>query len=103
MEFSYLIASRKLPFSMDILQNNVLLMKIANFISKTTASLSHVSVTKDQNVQIINNFNTNKSHGCDCISVAMLKLCAVEVAVLLQIIFNYCIRFGMFPDLATYT
>ena len=60
--------------------------------------MSHVCVTKDQIVQIIHNFNTNKAHGCDGISVAMLKLCAVEVSVPLQIIFNYCIRFAMFPD-----
>ena len=28
----------------------------------------------------------------------MLKLCAAEVSTLLQIIFNDCINFGMFPD-----
>ena len=42
-------------------------------INETDASLSHVSVTKSQIVNIINNFNSNKAHGCGGISVAMLK------------------------------
>ena len=71
---------------------------LPNSISKTDASLSHVSVTKSQIVNIINNFNSNKAHGCDGISVAMLKLCASEVAIPLQIIFNDCINSGFFPD-----
>ena len=55
-------------------------------------------MTKSQIVNIINNFNSNKAHGCDGISVAMLKLCASEVAIPLQIIFNDCINSGLFPD-----
>ena len=69
---------------------------LPNVISKTDASLSHVSVTRSQIVNIIN--NSNKAHGCDGISVAMLKLCAVVVAISLQIIFNDCINSGLFPD-----
>ena len=71
---------------------------LPNFISKTVASLSHVSVTRSQIVNIINNFNSNKVHGCDGISVVMLKLCAVEVAIPLQIIFNDCINSSLFSD-----
>ena len=56
---------------------------LPNSISKIDASSSHVSVTKSQIVNIINNFNSNKAHGCDGISVAMLKLCASEVMIVL--------------------
>ena len=62
------------------------------------ALLSHVSVTKEQIINIINNLSSNKAHGYDGISVSMLKLCAVEVACPLQIIFQDCINFGIFPD-----
>ena len=71
---------------------------LLNFISKTNALLSHVSVTRSQIVNIINNFNSNKAHVCDGISVAMFKLCAVKIAIPLQIIFNDCIHSGLFPD-----
>ena len=78
--------------------SNILL----NFISKTDASLSHVSVTRSQIINIIINVNSDKAHGCDGISVAMLKLCAVVVAIPLQIIFNDCINSGLFPDSLKY-
>ena len=62
------------------------------------ASLSHVHVSKNLITNIINDLNTNKANGCDGISVAMLQLCAVEVATPLQIIFQDCLNSGMFPD-----
>ena len=71
---------------------------LPNFISKIDTSLSHVSVTKNHVVKIINNFNSNKAHGYDGISVAMLKLCAGEVAIPLQIIFQACINSRKCPD-----
>ena len=37
-------------------------------------------------------------HGCDGISMAILKLCAKEIAVPSSIIFQQCIRNGKFPD-----
>ena len=38
---------------------------LPNFIPKTDALLSHVFVTKDQIINIINNFSANKAHGYD--------------------------------------
>ena len=69
-----------------------------NFIPKTDALLSHVVVTKDQIINIINKFSANKAHGYDGISVSMLKLCAAEVASPLLLIFQDCINYGIFPD-----
>ena len=71
---------------------------LPSFVPKTAALLSHVSVTKEQIINIINNLSSNKAHGYDGISVSMLKLCAAEVASPLQIIFQDCINFGIFPD-----
>ena len=71
---------------------------LPNFVPKTDALLSHVSVTKDQIINIINKLSVNKAHGYDGISVSMLKLCASEVATPLQIIFQDCINCGIFPD-----
>ena len=44
-------------------------------ISKTFASISHINVTTEQIVGIITKYTTNKAHGCDDPSVAMLQLC----------------------------
>ena len=39
-----------------------------------------------------------KADGCDRISVTVLQLCALEVALPLQINFQKCMNMGMFPD-----
>ena len=71
---------------------------LPSLVPKTAASLSHVSVTKEQIINIINNLSSNKAHGYDGLSASMLKLCAAEVASPLQIIFQDCINIGIFPD-----
>ena len=72
---------------------------LPNFVSKTDASLHNVSVTTEYIINIINTLCSNKAHGYDGISVAMLKLCASEVAIPLQIIFQDCINSDMFPEI----
>ena len=71
---------------------------LPEYIPKTKETLSHVIVTKDLIINIISSLNSNKANGCDGISVAMLQLCAAEVATPLQIIFQDCLNSGMFPD-----
>ena len=56
-----------------------------------------MSVTTEYIINIINTLCSNKAHGYDGIFVSMLKLCASEVAIPLQIIFQDCINSGMFP------
>ena len=71
---------------------------LPEFVHKTNEALSNVFITKEQIVKIINNFGTNKAHGCDGIAVAMLKLCALEISSPLLIIFEKCMSTGVFPD-----
>ena len=49
-------------------------------------------------MEIINSLSSNKAHGCDGISVVMLKICANEVAIPLKMIFEDCLNVGVFPD-----
>ena len=71
---------------------------LPSFVSKTTALLTHVSVTREQIISITNHLSPNKAHGYDGISISMLKLCAAEIATPLLIIFQDCINSGTFPD-----
>ena len=43
-------------------------------------------------------YNINKAHDYDGIPVAMLQICADEIAIPLGIIFRKCVTTGMFPD-----
>ena len=81
---------------MNILQTNVLSMIMAvSYHILFLKPMSQVSVWKYQIIDIINILNSNKAHGHDGLSVSMLKLCAVDVATPLQIIFGDCINCGI--------
>ena len=71
---------------------------LPEFISKTNASISQINITTTQIIDIIQKYNTKKSHDCDDISVTMLQLCPTEVAVPLRLIFQKCVLTGAFPD-----
>ena len=59
---------------------------LPNFTAKIHALLSHISVTKNHILNLINNFNSNKTHDCDGIFVSMLNICPAEITTPLQII-----------------
>ena len=98
MEFLSLILKRKLIYFSNQCTVNDNGSVLPRFVPKTDAVLSHVNVSKEQIINIINNFSSNKAHGYDGISVSMLKLYAAEIAIPLQIIFQDCINSGLFPD-----
>ena len=56
-------------------------------------------VNTHQIVNVIQKYSAKKATGCDEISIAMLQLCATEVALPLSLIFQKCLSTGTFPDL----
>ena len=44
---------------------------------KTVVRKSNVLITEDKTVKIIRNLNSNKAHGCDNMSIRMLKICDI--------------------------
>ena len=58
--------------------------------------LSNIVINPDEIVSIILKQKHNKAHGCDNISMAMLKLCPKEIAFPLSLIFQKCIDTGTF-------
>ena len=55
-------------------------------------------IRQDEIISIILKQNLHKAHGCDNVSMAMLKLCPKEIAIPLTLIFQKCIDTGKFPD-----
>ena len=78
-----------------ILENGSILPEVCY---KTNESINDINIPIGNIISIINNMNSNKAGGYDGISIAMLQLCAPEVAIPLQIIFQKCINTGKFPD-----
>ena len=71
---------------------------LPQLIYRTNSVLSNIVINLDEIVGIILKQNVRKAHGCDKVSMAMLKLCPKEIAVPLRIIFQKCIDTGKFPD-----
>ena len=65
---------------------------------RTNSILSDIKIEPDDIVKIILSQNSKKAHGCDNISMAMIKLCPREIALPLSMIFKKCLSTGKFPD-----
>ena len=65
---------------------------------RTNSALSNIIISPDEIVGIILKQKLHKAHGCDNISMAMLKLCPEEIAIPLSLIFQRCINTGKFSD-----
>ena len=69
---------------------------LPELISKTNSFISYILMSREQIIDI-NKFNPKKAHGYDQISVVMLPLCASEISIPLQLIFQKCIISGIIP------
>ena len=65
---------------------------------RTNSLLSNITINPDEIVEIILKQKLKKTHECNSISMAMLKLCPGEIAIPLSLIFQQCIETGRFPD-----
>ena len=70
---------------------------LPNVNVRTTSSIDDISFSSDSISKIIRNLNSNKAHGFDNISVKMIKLCGEALCEPLAIIFNDCLKTGIFP------
>ena len=63
-----------------------------NLAKLTNKSLDTVNFSTDYIFKIINNFNANKAHSHDMLSISMIKLCENSICKPLSIIFNDCLK-----------
>ena len=66
--------------------------------SVTTSLLSSVSIKESDILSILKSLDTNKAHGHDDISIRMLKLSSKSILKPLKLLFENCLRIGIFPD-----
>ena len=72
---------------------------LPNMEYKTVVRKSNISVTEDKIVKIIRKLNSNKAHGCDNMSIRMLKICDTAIAEPLKLIYEKCLDTGRYPCL----
>ena len=62
------------------------------------SQLTEFAISDEKILKIIRNLNSNKAHGWDGISVKMIKICDESLIVPLRLIFENCLRKGIFPE-----
>ena len=61
--------------------------------------LTDFHISNEKILSIIRSLNPDKAHGWDDISVRMIKLCDVALVFPLKLIFENCLRQGVFPEM----
>ena len=87
---------------MTFSENNVDLSRMTALLNiqaiETVTRLSNINVDTDTIIKLIHSLNPTKAHGCDGISIGMLKLCATSISKLLHILFNNSVVNERFPN-----
>ena len=65
---------------------------LATFVSRCNSSLSDVEITGEKILSIIRSLNVKKAHGCDDLSINMIKICDTEIVKPLYLIYMKCLE-----------
>ena len=69
---------------------------------KSHTQLNDFVTSEEKILNIIRSLNPNKAHGWDGISVRMIKLSDSALIIPLKLIFENCLRQGIFPEIWKY-
>ena len=72
---------------------------LPSFSYKTGSGIKSFHVTEDNILAIIKTLDPNKAHGCDNISIKMIKICSQSLILQLKIIFEHSLKKGKFPEI----
>ena len=69
------------------------------YLYKTNNRINSFRVTNKDILSIIKSLVSSKSHGCDNISIKMIKICSELVTILLKTVFEESLKKGIFPEI----
>ena len=72
--------------------------KLSVFSVKTNCKLNNIIFTENDIISIIRSLVSNKAHGCDDVSIRMIKICDEAIVLPLKIIFKIAMQSGTYPD-----
>ena len=71
---------------------------LPNLQPQGTCSLSELPINKEKILRLIRSLDSNKAHGFDGISVAMINICYDCLVEQLSLIYNACLETGVYPS-----
>ena len=72
---------------------------LPSFIPRSRNDLVGLPITREVVIQLIRSLDSKKAHGCDEISIAMIKICDISIVEPLCLIFEECLKTGTYPSL----
>ena len=72
---------------------------LPSFSYKTGSRIKSFHVTENDVLAIIKTLDPNKAHGCDNISIKIIKICSQSLTLSLKIIFEHSLKKGKFPEI----
>ena len=72
---------------------------LPSFSYRTGSRIKSFQVTENDILAIIKTLDPNKAHGCDNISIKMIKICSQSLILPLKIIFEHSLKKGKFPKI----
>ena len=71
---------------------------LPTFLPRINSQLKDIAVNRDKVLKLIRTLDTKKAHGCDEISVSMIKICDSCIVEPLSMIFEKCLSTGLYPS-----
>ena len=68
------------------------------FRPRSRSLLEEVDIDREKVLKLIRSLDLKKAHGCDDISIAMIKICDASIVEPLCIIFEKCFEIGIYPS-----
>ena len=66
---------------------------------RTSLILEDIEVSPREILELICSLDSNKAHGCDDVSISMLKICDGAIVFLLKLIYTNCLEKGVYLNL----
>ena len=71
----------------------------SSFTPRSRTCLEGFAINREKVLRLIRSLDSKKAHGCDEISMAMIKICDLSILEPLCLIFEDCLEKGMYPSL----
>ena len=72
---------------------------LPSFLLRSAPRLQSLEIDKEKVLRIIRALDSTKAHGCDDISISMIKMCDTSIVEPLCLIFEKCLETGVYPSI----
>ena len=88
-----------LTYFASICTSIINVITLPSFSCKINSGINYFNVSEKDMLLIIKSLNSTKAHGCDNLSIRMIKICNESITIPLKIVFEESLKNGVFPEI----